>query len=143
MDPGVGRETMRRFYDAFNRHDLGGMGACMADDVVAHHLDEFGLGQGRDAFVAYYKMILAGLPDLRFELLDVVAEGDRVAARARMLATHEGELMGIPASGHRVELEGVDFVRVDHVGRFVEYWGYHDNLAFMQQLGAIPADATG
>jgi predicted ester cyclase len=70
----------------------------------------------------------------------MVAEGDLVSARFVFTGTHQGEFMGVPATGKRVEVEGFDLVRVRD-GRATEHWGQMDAMALMQQLGAIPAEA--
>jgi predicted ester cyclase len=50
--------------------------------------------------------------------------------------THEGEFLGIPPTGKRIELETIDIIRVRD-GKCVEHWGVSDGLALMQQLGVI------
>ena len=49
--------------------------------------------------------------------------------------------MGVPASGNSVQLESIDIVRVQD-GKAAEHWGVTDVMALMQQIGAVPADAT-
>lgn len=71
-------------------------------------------------------------------MLDVVAEGDVVASRTRVSGSHQGEFIGIPASGNHVELEDADFSRCDKHGRIVEDRDDVDSLALVQQLGADP-----
>jgi len=48
--------------------------------------------------------------------------------------------MGIPASGNPIALDDSDFWRLSADDTIVEHGGHQDNLAFMQQLGVIPAD---
>ena len=57
-----------------------------------------------------------------------------------MTGTHEGEFMGIAATGRRMEVPGMDLVRIRD-GKAVEHWGVTDNLAMMQQLGAMADEA--
>jgi hypothetical protein len=84
-------------------------------------------------------MLLAAFPDLRMVPEDVIASGDRVVARVRATGTHKGPFMGIAATGKRVEMNLIDIIRFDDDGRACEHWGIADQLAMMQQLGAIPA----
>lgn len=138
------RKTMLGFYDASNRHDLDALGDCLADDCVFHTIPApLGLGQGRDAVVRFAQLYFAAFPDARSEVLDLLAQGDLVAARRRITGTHKGGIMGIPASGNTIDLDYGDFWRFDADGKIVERWGYQDNLAFMRQLGVIPADLSG
>lgn len=69
---------------------------------------------------------------------DVVAKGDRVAVRLRVMGTHTGEFIGVPASGQDVEVEGSAFFRIEG-DRIAEFWGLMDQLGLMQQIGALPA----
>jgi steroid delta-isomerase-like uncharacterized protein len=68
----------------------------------------------------------------------VVAEGDSVVARTTMTGTHEGEMLGVPASGKQVTQPSITIFRLAN-GKITEGWFAADNLSFMQQLGVIPA----
>ena len=83
----------------------------------------------------------AAFPDWREEIVDMVAEGDKVAVRFRCSGTLQGEFMGAKPNGRRQEIDEVFFLRVRD-GRFVEYWGLEDNLERLRQLGAISSIAT-
>ena len=65
-------------------------------------------------------------PDLSVAVEDVVAEGDRVAARVTMRGTHRGEFQGIAPTGKRVEVKAIDMFRISD-GRIVEHWGHADD----------------
>lgn len=86
----------------------------------------------RQAFTSFR----VAFPDWREEIVDMVAEGDKVAVRFRCSGTLQGEFMGTKPNGQRQEVNEVFFLRVRD-GRFVEYWGLEDNLARLRQLGAI------
>ena len=64
---------------------------------------------------------------------DILAEGDRVVVRAKMSGTHQGDFMGIPATGKRIDVPFADFVRFEG-GKVVEHWGATDTGAMMEQL---------
>ena len=64
---------------------------------------------------------------------DILAEGDRVVVRAKMSGTHEGDFMGIPATGKRIDVPFADFVRFEG-GKIVEHWSVTDTGAMMEQL---------
>jgi predicted ester cyclase len=86
----------------------------------------------RQAFTSFR----AAFPDWREEIVDMVAEGDKIAVRFRCSGTFQGEFMGAKPNGRRQEVDEVFFLRVQD-GRFVEYWGLEDNLTRLRQLGAI------
>ena len=138
------RKNARQFDESFNRRDWDSFRDCFADDAVIHAVpEELGIGQGPDAIVELSKMYVTAFPDTRSETLDSVFEGDLGAFRVRSTGTHEGEFMGIPASGRRIDVESAQVARYNHEGKIVEGWEYLDNLAFMQQIGAIPEEPAG
>jgi predicted ester cyclase len=68
---------------------------------------------------------------------DLIAEGDRVAARLRFRGTHLGELDGIAPTGRRVDCTGIVISRMEG-GKIAEDWANFDDLGMMQQLRLIP-----
>jgi steroid delta-isomerase-like uncharacterized protein len=74
-------------------------------------------------------------PDTVQTVEDMVAEGDKVAARWITRATHQGEFMGIPATGNRIEVAGFGIFRMLG-GKIVESWDTFDATTMMQQLSA-------
>src|SRR5215216_3844008 len=72
-------------------------------------------------------------PDLSITVEDVMAEGDRVAARVVMRGTHRGEFQGIAPTGKRVEVKAIDMFRISN-GKIVEHWGHADDpTSFLRQ----------
>jgi predicted ester cyclase len=87
-------------------------------------------------------MYRAAFPDLRMVAEDVLASGATVVASVRATGTHQGELMGMPATGKRVDVQLIDIIRFGDDGLAHEHWGVLDALGMMQQLGAAPAPAN-
>jgi predicted ester cyclase len=73
---------------------------------------------------------------LRVTVEDVIAEGDKVAARLRFRGTHRGELDGIAPTGRRVDCTGIVISRIEW-GKIAADCANFDDLGMMQQLGAI------
>ena len=80
-----------------------------------------------------FEMFRTAFPDGKFEVEDLIAEGDKVFVRARMTGTHQGEFMGMPAAGRTINVGVADFLRIED-GQAVEHWGVTDTGAMMQQL---------
>jgi len=80
--PEQNKETMRRFYDeVFNKKNLDHARETISDDFVEH--EEFpGIPPDKEGAIKIFEMIFGGTPDMSAEVLDMVASGDRVAARA-------------------------------------------------------------
>jgi steroid delta-isomerase-like uncharacterized protein len=136
------KSIMQRAYDEIlNEGNLE-----LADEIVAEDLTEHeqfpGLEPGREGFKGFVTMFREAFPDLQVTVEDMIAEGDRVAARVTMRGTHQGEFLGIAGTGNRIEVPGVDIVRFSD-GMAVEHWGVTDNMALMVQLGAADPTAIG
>jgi len=78
-----------------------------------------------------------GFPDVVSTIEDLIAEGDKVMARWRARATHQGEYMGIPPTGKEVEFTGISVYRIE-AGKIAESWNVEDELGLMRQIGAVP-----
>jgi steroid delta-isomerase-like uncharacterized protein len=87
-------------------------------------------------------MFVAGFPDARVHVEDLVAEDDRVACRFVSTGTHHGEFMGVPPTGRRVEVTGITVFRLTG-GQCVERWSEMNLVGLLQQIGAFPAPAAG
>ena len=68
---------------------------------------------------------------------DLVTSGDRVVGRFVYRGTHQGDFMGIPASGNAVEMRSIDIWRMS-AGLFAEHWDELNTLQVFQQIGALP-----
>jgi steroid delta-isomerase-like uncharacterized protein len=116
-----------------------------AEDLVApdflDHAPLPGQAPGLEGAKRKWAMYLNAVPDLRVTIEDLVAEGDRVAVRRSYEGTHQGELLGIPATGRQLRVGGISIFRLAE-GKVTEHWEQLDRLALMQQLGVIPAPAA-
>jgi steroid delta-isomerase-like uncharacterized protein len=133
--------TMRRMYELLNAGDVDGFGDLLTDDFVEHE-DSPGLEPTKAGVKAFFRMYIAAFPDLRLEVKDLLVSGDKAVARVRAAGTHQGEFMGMPATGKGIDVQLIDIMRFDDDGLVSEHWGVFDALAMMQQLGAIPEGPT-
>ena len=132
--------TLRAMYDRINEHDVDGFLAHLADDFVEHEQTP-GLEPTKDGVRRFFSAYIAAFPDLRFDAEDLIASGDRVAARVRCTGTHDGDFMGMPATGRSVAVQAIDIIRFGDDGLAHEHWGVFDAMKMMQQMGAIPEAA--
>lgn len=89
--------------------------------------------RGRDGWRSYRDMIRRAAPDFRNDVLEVIADGDRAAARLRYTGRHQGPLAGMPATGRRFEYAGAAFFTSRH-GRLVSAWILGDLDTLRRQL---------
>ena len=134
------RAVVQAFFDAANAKDIAGISDLLAEDARIHTPIPV-TASGRAGFLELLDILISAVPDHQVEVHDLVAEGDRVAARHTHRGTHRGELMGIPPTGVSVEVPGIEMFRVEN-GRIAEFWHMDDLLALLQQIGAVPAGAA-
>jgi steroid delta-isomerase-like uncharacterized protein len=99
-----------------------------------------GTGADRAGLHDFVKQVRSAFPDLETTVDDTILEGDRIAVRSTFRGTHEGDFMGISATGKKVEVSNYDFVRFEN-DQAAEHWGTIDSAALMEQIGAAPAAA--
>jgi predicted ester cyclase len=85
--------------------------------------------------------MFAGSPDLRWDVQDTLVEGDRVASFSYWTGTHQGDFLGIPATGRSVKVEAWIFDRFPD-GQLAESRIIMDVIGLLTQIGAIPGPAA-
>ena len=131
------KEIARRFMEeVFSQHNLETADELIADDFVDN--DPFpGYPNDKKGAIEGFRSFLEAFPDMKATMHDLIAEGDRIAIHSTTSGTHLGEFLGIAATGKRVEMGGIDIVRIVD-GKATEHWGIFDAMGMMQQLGVIP-----
>lgn len=130
------KEMMRRLYDVSCTGNLDELDRYVSNDITDHNPTP-GQRPGIEGFKEYLQGYRSAFSDLRPEIHDQIAEGDKVVSNVTIHGRHTGEFQGIPATGKEHTFHFVDIVRVSG-GKLVERWGVEDNLGFLTQLGAIP-----
>ena len=134
------KAAARRAYEVLNkasstaRWDL--LDEVIAADAVDHNPAP-GQGAGLDGIKRSFAEFRAAFPDLQFTVEDMLAEGNRVACRVTIRATHTGDFQGRAPTGKPVVQTGIDILRFAE-GKVVERWGEFDTLGLLQQLGVVP-----
>ena len=132
------KQVARQFYDAFNRHDPEEMSQLVSSNA-SYTFHFVGMPatdwKGRKQFITN---VVKAFPDIDHHILDVVAEGDKVALRLNITGTHKGQFQDIPATGKKISVGCVNFLSIID-GKIIEEWSNSDMMGLMQQIGAIPA----
>jgi steroid delta-isomerase-like uncharacterized protein len=90
---------------------------------------------GPAEFKKLHRDFCGAFPDLHVTLDDVVAEGDMVAVRWHVDATHQGDHLGFPATGKKAALTGSSFLRIEQ-GQILDGWNEMDMVALFRRLQA-------
>ena len=78
----------------------------------------------------------AGIPDLHYEVLDLIATPEKVAVYVRLTGTHTGTLFGIAATGRTIDVRQMQIEWLEE-GRISQHWRVTDELTLMRQLGVL------
>ena len=121
--------------DFWNTWNIDAFDKYFDADFVMHDADG---DKSRDEFHQLCQAYFSAFPDIQIVAEGWVAEGDKVTKIWTAHSTHLGDFMGIPASGNRMEVKGIEVYRLAN-GKVVEIWASMDVLGMMQQMGAIPS----
>jgi steroid delta-isomerase-like uncharacterized protein len=124
------REFVERIQD---QGDIDAVDDFLAEDFV-DHTPPPGMGDDREAVKQLFHAIRAGFPDHDAEVIEIAADGDLVATYKTFTGTHEGDFLGIPATGRKATIRVMDFVRFRD-GKVSEHWNVVDMAGLMAQLG--------
>jgi steroid delta-isomerase-like uncharacterized protein len=137
--------TLEGFERMFNQGDLAYVDEALAPGAVDHQEPD-----GTD-FAAHLKNVISTLrtafPDLRFDVHQLICEGDVVACRSTMSGTHQGPLRigpmaGLPVNGTHIEVAHMHFFHYDADGCLTDLWHVWNTLSLARQLGAPAPDLS-
>ena len=136
MSTEANKTVVRRMVEeGWNQGNLNVVDELLAADAFDHHDSDV------PSFPEHMKeqitLFHRAFPDFHFAIEDMVAEGDKVAFRATITGTHQGEYNGIPPTGRQIAFEHMHIVRVVD-GKGVDHWAVLDTLSLLQQLGVAP-----
>lgn len=132
-------EVMRRFFE-----EVINNGNFSVLDEVVHPKYVFRTpGQelyGPEGLKGLFAAYRTAFPDLNIEIDDLIIAGDKAVISFTLTGTHEGDLMGIAATGKQVKVNGMVLSRFED-GKIVEEWEILDQLTMFQQLGVVSLPA--
>ena len=129
------KALVRRFYAELDKLNPAVIDELVAQGFINHSPPPFPVEQGRDGLKQAFELFRRATPGSH-EILDQVAEGDKVATRLRAVGTHEDDLPGIPRTGNSMEMTATVVHPIEN-GKIVEKWSDRDELALLQQLGVV------
>jgi predicted ester cyclase len=134
------KALVRRLYEeGFNRGDLDLVDKLVAPDVVTHNPIILDAPTGPASVRGGVELIRRAFPDVCVEVLDLIAERDRVAVFLRISGTNTGGYRRGGATNRHGSMRAFFIWRIAG-GRLAESWGVADRFGFLQELGIIPSD---
>lgn len=122
----LNKSIVTRFNQEFiGQGNLASFGDLVAEDVVNHTAPPGSPGGAQGMRYFILEVLRKGFPDIRVEILDQIAEGDKVMTRKVLRGRHTGEFMGIPPTQKDVAIRVMDIIRLRD-GKYAEHWGMSD-----------------
>ena len=132
------KAILRRLFEEFaSKGDESVVDELFARDFVDHNPQGPNIPPGPEGVKQLFAGRRAAFPDMIVTVEDQVAEGDIVVNRLTVTGTHQGEFMGIPATGKSISMGAIGIFRIED-GKIAERWGQSDLIGMMQQLGVVP-----
>jgi steroid delta-isomerase-like uncharacterized protein len=119
---------------SMNHGDMAALEELVSPEYVGPRGDK-----GPQAFAATVQGLRGGFPDIHYEILDIVAQGDTVAVRWRWTGTHMNQYRVFPPTQKHIVNDGVGFFVVRN-GKLAKTSVITDALGFLQTIGVVPAD---
>jgi steroid delta-isomerase-like uncharacterized protein len=133
------KRVVRRFFELLDRHDTEGMGRLLVSSTnYSFHIGGMPSPVDWNEHRRLLTVVNNSFPALRHEIIDMVAEGDKVTVRLSVAGTHKGDFQGIPPTGNKLSLDEMGFITIID-GRITEGWISADTMRLMQQIGAAPS----
>ena len=132
------KKIVRNFVErGVNQKEMAAFDEFYSPEFVDHALPP-NLPPGLEGRKMFASAFYNAFPDLTITIEDWVVDGQKVAVRQSAQGTHQGDLMGIPATGKSIHISGIFIFRFEG-NKVVEQWEIFDQMGMMQQLGIIPA----
>ncbi len=128
----------RWFEEVWNKRREDAIDEMFAEDGIANGLNDAKGNpiRGVEGFKTLHRAFLSAYPNLQITVEDVITEGDKIAARCTVKATHEGEGLGIAPTNQPIEFTGLTIVKLKD-GKIVEAWNEFDFMKMYSQVGAL------
>jgi steroid delta-isomerase-like uncharacterized protein len=138
-DADANKKLVRSFIEeVWNKRQPAAVDRFIASDFIEHNPN---LPPGRDGRKGFVAAVQAGFSDYRGEIVELLAEGDKVVTRVQWSGTQDGPFLGLPASGNKVRFATADFFRIAD-GKIAEHWDVVDSLPRAIALGLVPPPKT-
>ena len=125
----VARRVLEQIFPA---NDEGALREVISDQCVNHEAPA-GTPPGSGAIAMFMDMLDRAFSEQRWQIDDVVAEGDKVVLRCTHSGVHTGDYFGMPATGRTFAYKQMHIIRMVE-GKGVEHWAVRDDAALMRQL---------
>ena len=130
--------VQRWFDEVWNKGRADAIDEMLDEDGIVHGLSDDPSNPiiGPRDFRPFHTLFRDAFPNMMIVVEDMVAEGDKVAARCSVRAKHEGDFLGRAATQSPVQFTGIAIVRIEN-GKIVEAWNNFDFMTLHKQVGLL------
>lgn len=137
--PTDNKSIVRRLYEeVWNQRNLEVAKELIAPSHAVQLFDAADSGVGPEAYARNVVQFVRAFPDLKFKVMDMVAEDEKVVILWNISGTHRGEFRGIAPTGKKVSVDGITISQLAD-GKIMDSYVSLDLWSMMQQLDALPA----
>jgi steroid delta-isomerase-like uncharacterized protein len=137
MSKEMNQATLGKFAEAVNTGNFDLFNQAVAPDSIDHDPAD-GQVPGPEGYRMFFSGMRTAFPDMQVTPETIVQDDDSIAFAYTLTGTHNGPLMGIPPTGRKVKIRGMQISKFKD-GKMVERWGSSDELTLLKQIGAFPS----
>jgi steroid delta-isomerase-like uncharacterized protein len=120
--------------EVFNKHSFKMLDQYMRDNYIQHNPD---VPQGKAGFIQFFTNTFKSIPDWKYTIKRIIAEGEYVVLWATTSGTHtNGPWINHPPTGNKINIDVVDIFRFQD-GKIAEHWDVADTFNLFRQVGII------
>ena len=127
----------RRFIQIWGKGNLDIIDELAAPSLSVQYPAMPQVIRGSKTFRQVMESFRSAFPDSDLQIEEEIAEDDKVVIRWSFSGTHQGSLLGIPATGKKVKWTGITIYQIVD-GKVIEERGEEDFLGFFRQIGLVP-----
>lgn len=132
------QELVQRFFDEVcNQQKLQVANELFSTGHI-YHDPQIPAAPGPDGMKQVIQTYQEAFPDAHWHVIETIVAGNDIITRWKGTGTHKKELMGIPPTGKKANVDGIWIHRIKN-DRIAESWNVWDTLGLLQQLGVVPA----
>ena len=123
--------------EAWNSHDIDRVLRFYSPEYIGDDVAQASLQRGREGLREMLETYWSAFPDLQFAVTDVLVQGSRLAIFWTAEGTHQGSIMNIPPTGHKVKVRGASIIDIenDAIVRGQYIW---DLAGMLRHMGLLP-----
>lgn len=128
--------TQKKMGEIINSHEFEKLTEVFAPNVKDHDPAD-DQGPGPQGFVQWFTQFHSAFPDFKIAVEHMLADEDNVGFAYTITGTQDGPFNGIPATGKKIKVRGMQISKFNSDAKIVERWGASHEIGILQQIGAV------